>query len=107
MVRTIKDKAEFDQALQDAGIKLVVVDFTATWCGPCRKIGPYFTKLSEMPEFQDVIFLKVDVDDAQEVATSCEVRCMPTFQYYKNRAKVHEFSGADEQQLLANLEKFK
>lgn len=44
------------------------MDFTATWCGPCRMIGPYFEELSN--GYDSVIFLKVDVD---EVEVSCEV----------------------------------
>ena len=41
----------------------VVVDFTATWCGPCRMIGPYFEELSN--GYDSIIFLKVDVDEVE------------------------------------------
>uniref|UniRef100_A0AAQ6IQY1 Thioredoxin domain-containing protein n=1 Tax=Anabas testudineus TaxID=64144 RepID=A0AAQ6IQY1_ANATE len=64
MVRQVKSLAEFNAALSEAGNKLVVVDFTATWCGPCRVIGPKFAKLSEASEYNNVVFLKVDVDEA-------------------------------------------
>uniref|UniRef100_A0A674BI34 Thioredoxin domain-containing protein n=1 Tax=Salmo trutta TaxID=8032 RepID=A0A674BI34_SALTR len=62
MIIIIEDKEGFDKALEEAGDKLVVVDFTATWCGPCQSIGPFFKGLSE--NYQSVVFLKVDVDDA-------------------------------------------
>jgi thiol:disulfide interchange protein len=57
----IATKEEFDAALKDAGSKLVVVDFTASWCGPCQQIAPVFKGLAQ--EFKDVVFLKVDVDE--------------------------------------------
>ncbi|XP_034532154.1 thioredoxin-like isoform X2 [Notolabrus celidotus] len=86
---------EFKSILKESGGKLVVVDFTATWCGPCQRIGPIFEALSKKPENSNVVFLKVDVDDASEVAQECKVNSMPTFQFYKNGEKIEEFSGAD------------
>uniref|UniRef100_A0A8C4EBJ2 Thioredoxin domain-containing protein n=1 Tax=Dicentrarchus labrax TaxID=13489 RepID=A0A8C4EBJ2_DICLA len=73
---------------KEAGDKLVVVDFTATWCGPCKQIGPIFEEQSLKPENKNVIFLKVDVDEAEDVSSSCNISCMPTFQFYKNGEKV-------------------
>ncbi len=61
MVVEVKTKAEFDAALSAAGNKLVVVDFTASWCGPCQKIKPVFEAMSK--EITDVVFIKVDVDN--------------------------------------------
>ncbi|XP_053558648.1 thioredoxin [Bombina bombina] len=97
MVRHIENLEEFKQALVDAGDKLVVVDFTATWCGPCKMIAPFFKSLSE--KYPDVVFLKVDVDDAQDVAADCDIKCMPTFHFYKKGEKVHDFSGANQNTL--------
>ena len=45
------------------GCAQVIVDFTATWCGPCRMIGPYFEELSN--GYDSIIFLKVDVDEVE------------------------------------------
>ncbi|KAL6035940.1 hypothetical protein STEG23_027762, partial [Scotinomys teguina] len=81
-------KEAFQEALASAGDKLVVVDFSATWCGPCKMIKPFFHSLSE--KYSSVVFLEVDVDDCQDVAAECEVKCMPTFQFYKKGQK--EFS---------------
>ena len=68
-VAQLDDKAAWDAALAAAGDKLVVVDFTATWCGPCQRIAPLFAQLAE--ENPDVVFVKVDVDVNQEVAQAC------------------------------------
>ncbi|XP_053198954.1 thioredoxin [Scomber japonicus] len=107
MVHEVQDLDEFKALLKEAGDKLVVVDFTATWCGPCKQIGPEFVKLSEKPENKNVVFLKVDVDDAQDVSSHCDIKCMPTFLFYKNGAKVDEFSGANLQQLIEKVEKLR
>ena len=77
---------------------LVVVDFTATWCGPCKSITPYFHQLNE--EYKNVLFLKVDVDDNEETTQECDISSMPTFQFYKEQNKVGQFSGADKDKLL-------
>ncbi|KAG8430326.1 hypothetical protein GDO86_017981 [Hymenochirus boettgeri] len=105
MVRHIENLEEFNAALQEAGDKLVVVDFTATWCGPCKMIGPLFETLSA--ENKDVVFLKVDVDDANDVAASCDIKCMPTFHFYRLKEKIDEFTGANGAVLVAKIEKLK
>ncbi|XP_034412584.1 thioredoxin [Cyclopterus lumpus] len=103
-MREPTDLAEFRQILKEAGDKLVVVDFTATWCGPCKMIGPLFAQQETKPENANVIFLKVDVDEADDISKECKISCMPTFQYYKNGVKVFEFSGANIDTLIENLE---
>ncbi|XP_058886312.1 thioredoxin-like isoform X2 [Acipenser ruthenus] len=85
MVRFIESKAEFEEALKDAGSMLVIVDFTATWCGPCKMISPVFEDVAEM----------------------CKVSSMPTFQFFKNGQKVEEFSGANKDKLSEMLMKYK
>merc|ERR1711977_148922 len=96
-VPQIPDKAGFDKVLTDAGDKLVVIDFTATWCGPCQRIGPKFVAFAE--KYPDVVFIKVDVDENEEVAAECGISAMPTFHYYKNKTKVDELVGASEASL--------
>ncbi|XP_059500187.1 thioredoxin-like [Stegostoma tigrinum] len=93
-VRVLENQKEFELVLKEAGCKLVVVDFSAVWCHPCNNMKPTFLTLAE--KHQDVIFCEVDVDDAQDCAESCGIKCMPTFQFYKNGQMVFEFSGANK-----------
>ena len=77
---------------------LIVVDFTATWCGPCKSITPYYHELNQ--NYNNILFLKVDVDDNEETTANCDISSMPTFQFYKNQEKVGQFSGANKNKLL-------
>merc|ERR1712038_1254118 len=105
MVKYLENKADFDKTISEAGDKLVVIDFTATWCPPCRMIAPVFEKMAT--EYPDAIFVKVDVDDANDVASECGISAMPTFQFFKGGVKVAEFSGASENKLKEFVEKHK
>lgn len=105
MVHQVEHQLDFDKQLEEAGTKLVVIDFMATWCGPCKMIAPQIEKMAE--EFQDVVFLKVDVDDNEDIASSFQVTCMPTFILLKNKAKIEEFSGANHEKLKELIIKHK
>ena len=74
MVKQLATKAEFDSELAAAGGKLVAIDFTATWCGPCQRIGPKFVELAG--KYGDVVFVKVDVDE-NEASAHCRISGMP------------------------------
>ncbi|XP_060887107.1 thioredoxin-like [Labrus mixtus] len=104
MVREVENMEDFKNILKEAGDKLVVVDFTATWCGPCQQIGPKFVEESKKPENKNVIFLKVDVDEADDVSVHCGIQSMPTFQFYKNGMKLDEFSGANAAMLVKKIQ---
>ncbi|XP_053558644.1 thioredoxin [Bombina bombina] len=105
MVKHIENLEEFKALLEEAKESLVVVDFTAVWCGPCKRIAPVFEELSK--KYSNVVFVKVDVDDASDVAESCGIKSMPTFQFYKSGAKVHEFSGASPEILEKKIQELK
>jgi len=96
-VLKINTDSEFTQAIKQAQDKLVAVDFSAKWCGPCKQISPFFAELST--KYTSTVFLNVDVDEVRNLAMQCGIKAMPTFQFYKKGQKVHEFSGADPQKL--------
>ncbi|KAF8932041.1 PITH domain-containing protein [Dissophora ornata] len=97
-VKGITSQADYQSILSGAGAsKLVVVDFTAAWCGPCQTIKPIFEKLSN--QYHHVTFVKVDVDEFQEVAAVAGVTAMPTFQLFKANKKIAEMKGANAAQL--------
>ncbi|KAF9582586.1 Thioredoxin-like protein 1, partial [Lunasporangiospora selenospora] len=99
-VKDITSQAHFQSLLTAAGpTKLVVVDFTAKWCGPCQTIKPIFEKFSNT--YRHVDFIKVDVDDFPEIAGVAGVTAMPTFQLMKASKKIAEFKGANPTQLEA------
>jgi thioredoxin 1 len=104
-ITKVENMADFNALMETSKTKLVVIDFSATWCGPCKYIHPIYEKLAKsMP---DICFAEVDVDEADDVAAKCGVRAMPTFQFFKGGAKVEEMMGADQNKLEQLLKKLK
>jgi len=97
----IADNPEFEAELSSAGPKLVVVDFTASWCGPCQRIAPFYEDLSN--KYPLAVFLKLDVDECPETAGVHNVTAMPTFIFFRNKTKVDKLQGADTTSLEAKI----
>ena len=91
----ITSLAQFEELKGDTS-KPLIIDFTATWCPPCKMIGPKFNAIAQ--EMADAMtFRKCDVDAAAEVAQAVGIQCMPTFKVFKNGAEVGKLEGASEQ----------
>lgn len=74
--------------------RLAILYFTATWCGPCRFISPLFTSLAA--KYTKVVFLKVDIDEARDVAARWNVSSVPTFFFIRDGKEVDKLIGADK-----------
>ncbi|KAG7942296.1 hypothetical protein I3843_16G095300 [Carya illinoinensis] len=77
--------------------RLAILYFTATWCGPCRFISPLYTSLAG--KYPKVVFLKVDIDEAKDVASRWNINSVPTFFFIKNGKEVDQVVGADKNAL--------
>jgi len=83
---------DWDAAMALSAEVPVVVDFTATWCGPCQRIKPFFEELAAA--HKGALFVKVDVDELESVSQAAEVLAMPTFQVYREGQRVDTVQGA-------------
>ena len=91
--------------IRDSERRLVVIDFTAVWCGPCQRIAPAYAELAD--EFAETaLLLKVDVDELPELAAELGVSSMPTFLFFKGGGEVDTMRGADVKGLRVLLEKY-
>jgi len=79
----------------------VVIDFTASWCGPCKMIAPKYEAFAG--QFPDITFLKVDVDEQAKIAEKYGVEAMPTFIFLNNGEQVDKLTGASVDQLEIKL----
>ena len=98
MVQYLDTKAAYDEAVAATkGGQCLVIDFTATWCPPCKMIGPKFEAMAA--DFPNLTFKKIDVDANSEGSAAAGIQCMPTFKFYKDGAEADKLEGANEAKL--------
>ncbi|CAP28249.1 Protein CBG08424 [Caenorhabditis briggsae] len=103
-VVVVNGDSDFDRKFSAANGKAVFVDFTASWCGPCKYIAPIFADLAN--QYKGSVFLKVDVDECRGTAATYGVNAMPTFIAFVNGQKKETLQGADESGLRSMCSKY-
>ena len=105
-ITAVESLDDFKAKLSEAGDKLIVVDFFATWCGPCKMIAPKMAAMADT--YADVMFLKVDVDEAEDIAAEYGISAMPTFKFFKGGNPLGEdVVGANEAKIEEVVKKNK
>ena len=91
----IINSQEFDNTIESG---VVVVDFFATWCGPCKMLSPVIDELSG--ELENVNFVKVDIDQSMDLAQKFKIVSVPTLKVFKNVEEVDTLMGFMPKEVL-------
>ncbi len=84
------NKDNFDNTIQKNNI--VILDFWAPWCGPCKQFAPTYDEVSE--KFSDVVFAKINTEDEQELAGQYQIRSIPTLMIFRDQIAIFSQPGA-------------
>ena len=91
--------AEFEGLIEKGGI--MIVDFWAEWCGPCRVFGPVYEKVSE--EFPEITFAKIDTEAEREIAAAAGITSIPTLMAFRDGVLLYREAGALPEPALREL----
>ena len=98
MIIHVNDLNEFNEKISNGR---VLVDFFATWCGPCKMLSPVIEEIDERKEAEDLLIVKVDVDEAGMIAAKYGIQSIPTLILFENGQMVkHALGYMPKPQLL-------
>uniref|UniRef100_A0A5B7B1Y1 Thioredoxin domain-containing protein n=1 Tax=Davidia involucrata TaxID=16924 RepID=A0A5B7B1Y1_DAVIN len=102
-VHLVTTKESWDEKLSEARRdgKIVLANFSASWCGPCRMIAPFYCELSE--KHPSLLFLTVDVDELTEFSTTWDIKATPTFFFLRDGQQVDKLVGANKPELQKKI----
>lgn len=83
---------------------LIVLLFTAEWCGPCKQLKPRLEQLSK--QYTNVVFLKIDVDKCESLSYHFGIKSLPTIHFIKKNVILNTVTGLDIQSIHDNLTKY-
>lgn len=99
MLKELRNLKELDYLIEKEN-KIILIDFYANYCNPCKMIEPIFKNYSLNEELNKyIIFIKIDVDEAEDIAEKYNISSMPTFTAFYKKEKIKEFVGANPEKL--------
>ena len=99
MATVALSEANFNETIENNSI--VIIDFWAPWCGPCKQFGPIYEKVSE--EYPDIVFGKVNTEDEQGLAGHFQIRSIPTTIILKENIAVFQQPGVVPEEGLKDI----
>lgn len=100
----IKSYGDFSKVLRNN--KYLVVNFTASWCGPCKAIAPKIDDLYDDPKYKKIQIVRVDIEEVQQAAEQYKVQSIPTFIFFEAENEVKRVTGGDLKAIFDGLDDF-
>ncbi|XP_075166676.1 thioredoxin-2-like [Haematobia irritans] len=102
---SIEHKDDFNNIIKEAGDRIIMFEFFAPWCGPCKILTTTLTDMAQ--EYQGkLLIVKIDVDEFEDLAVENNVTAMPTFLIMQNKKILHQFSSSNAENLQETVEKY-
>ncbi|XP_021865623.2 thioredoxin H-type [Spinacia oleracea] len=81
--------------------KIIIANFSAAWCGPCKIIASYYSELSR--KYTSLMFLTIDVDELPDLSTSFDIKATPSFFFLQNGQEIDKLVGSNKVELLKKI----
>lgn len=89
----LKRSREFNSLMELSKMKTVIIKYTASWCGPCRKINPKFIEFSN--DYPDLQFAEIDIDKFSKISNEQFIKSIPTFLVYLDNDMIDSLTGSN------------